>query len=402
LQSISSNDRLARRNVAILAFAQAVLGSQLAVQIILGGLAGARLASNASLATLPISISVLTSMFSAPLVSMFMGRFGRRAGFLLGALSGAIGGALSAWSLLVESFALLLAGAVCFGVYQSFQGFYRFAAADTASDEFKPKAISWVLAGGLASAFIGPEVVRTSSDLLAPIPFAGAYLMVVVINVIGAAGLLWLRIPLPPTHIENNQSGRPLREIFRQPTVIVAVLCAMVSYALMSLVMTSTPLAMSHIGMSTDQAADVVRYHVLAMFAPSFVTGYLIARFGHGTIIALGLALLAACGVIAVAGVELTHFYWALVALGVGWNFGFIGATSLLSTAHSSAERAKVQGLNDFLVFGLVAIASFSSGALLSSFGWASVQYAMIPALTLAAISLAWLAFTRKTPSRPA
>lgn len=378
-----------------------MLGSQLAIQIILGGLAGARLASNASLATLPISVAVLTSMFAAPLASLFMGRFGRRAGFLLGALSGAIGGLLCAWSLLVNSFALLLAGAACFGTYQAFQGFYRFAAADTASDEFKPKAISWVLAGGLASAFIGPEVVRTSSDLLAPIPFAGAYLMVVVINVVGAAGLLWLRIPLPRTQSVHGESGRPLRAIFRQPTVIVAVLCAMVSYALMSLVMTSTPLAMSHTGLSIDQAADVVRYHVLAMFAPSFVTGYLIARFGHGTIIALGLALLAACGVIAVAGVELAHFYWALIALGIGWNFGFIGATSLLATAHTGAERAKVQGLNDFLVFGLVAFASFSSGALLSGFGWNAVQYAMIPALTIAAASLAWLAFTRKATSRP-
>jgi len=402
LQSTPSDNRLARHNVAILAFAQAVLGSQLSILIILGGLAGARLASNASLATLPISLAVLTSMFSAPMISLFMGRFGRRAGFLLGALCGSVGGALSAWSLLADRFDLLLAGAICFGVYQSSQGFFRFAAADTATDEFKPKAISWVLAGGLVSAYIGPEVVRTSSDLLAPIPFAGAYLMVVLINAVGATGLLWLRIPLPQKHNRQTDTGRPLAEIFSQPTVIVAVLCAMVSYALMSLVMTSTPLAMTHHGLSTDQAADVVRYHVLAMFAPSFVTGTLIGRFGHGTIIGIGLTLLAACGVIATAGVELMHFYGALIALGVGWNFGFIGATSLLATTHSNAERAKVQGLNDFLVFGLVAFASFSSGALLNSFGWNAVQYAMTPALTLAAISLAWLAFTRKTASRSA
>ena len=379
-----------------------MLGSQLAIQIILGGLAGVRLAPEASLATLPISVTVLLSMFSAPVVSLFMGRFGRRAGFLLGALSGAIGGTLSAWALLTQSFALLLAGAGCFGVYQSSQGFFRFAAADTASDEFKPKAISWVLAGGLASAFIGPEVVHMSSDMLAPIPFAGAYLMVVVINVIGAAGLLWLRIPLQQVPVERTGSGRPLGEIFRQPGVIVAVLCAMVAYALMSLVMTSTPLAMSHQGFSIDQAADVVRYHVLAMFAPSFVTGSLIARFGHGTIIGLGLTLLAVCGVIATTGVELAHFYWALIALGIGWNFGFIGATSLLATTHTAAERAKVQGLNDFLVFGLVAVASFSSGALLAGFGWPAVQYAMIPALTIAAVSLGWLAFTRNKLARPA
>ena len=395
------DDQLARRNVGILAFAQAVLGSQLAIQIILGGLAGAYLTHDPSLATLPISISVLSSMFAAPLASLFMGRYGRRAGFLLGAAFGAVAGALSTWALLIGSFELLLAGAACFGVYQAFQGFYRFAAADTASDQFKPKAISWVLAGGLAAAFIGPEVVHLSGDLLTPIPFAGAYMMVVVINVVGAIGLLFLRIPLPPTAIETGDTGRPLGEIFRQPTVIVAVLCAMVSYALMSLVMTSTPLAMHHHGLSTDDAADVVRLHVLAMFAPSFFTGSLIGRFGHGKVIGFGLALLGACGVIAVAGVELVNFYWGLFALGIGWNFGFIGATSLLATAHTSAERAKVQGLNDFLVFGLVAFASFSSGALLHFYGWPAVQFAMIPALTIAAASLAWLSFSANKSSRP-
>jgi MFS family permease len=396
------DDQLARRNVGILAFAQAVLGSQLAIQIIVGGLAGAYLAHDPSLATLPISVAVLSSMFAAPAASLFMGRFGRRAGFLLGAAFGAVAGALSAWALLIGSFELLLAGAACFGVYQAFQGFYRFAAADTASDQFKPKAISWVLAGGLAAAFIGPEVVQLSRDMLAPIPFAGAYMMVVVINVVGAIGLLFLRIPLPQSTVETGDTGRPLGEIFRQPTVIVAVLCAMVSYALMSLVMTSTPLAMHHHGLSTDDAADVVRLHVLAMFAPSFFTGSLIGRFGHGKVIGVGLALLGACGVIAVAGVELVNFYWGLFALGIGWNFGFIGATSLLATAHTSEERAKVQGLNDFLVFGLVAFASFSSGALLHFYGWPAVQFAMIPALTVAAVSLAWLAFIGNKSSRPA
>ncbi len=392
------DDRLAKRNVAILAYAQAVLGSQMAIQIILGGLAGAYLASDQSLATLPISMTVLVSMFTAPGASLFMGRFGRRAGFLLGAGAGAIGGGLSAWALMTGSFELLVAGAACTGVYQSFQGFFRFAAADTASEGFKPKAISWVLAGGLVSAIIGPEVVHVSSGFFAPVPFAGAFATVVLINLAGAAGLLWLRIPIPGKRAPGTTTGRPLGEIFRQPTVVVAVLCAMVSFALMSLVMTSTPLAMVQCGFTPGHAADVVRFHVLAMFAPSFVTGLLIVRFGHGTVIAVGLVLLGSCGVIALAGVELSHFYGALIALGVGWNFGFIGATSLLATAHTPEERAKVQGLNDFLVFGLVAAASFSSGALLDGYGWPTVQYAMIPALTVAAISLAWLAF-RQRPS---
>lgn len=375
----------------ILAYAQAMLGSQLAINIILGGLAGAHLANDPSLATLPISVTVLVSMFASPMASLLMGRIGRRAGFLLGALAGAGGGAISAWALIHGSFTILLAGSACLGVYQSFQGFFRFAAADTASEGFKPKAISLVLAGGLASALIGPEVVHLTADLMNPVPFAGAYIAIVVINIAGAAGLALLNIPLPTRDASKAQHGRPLREIFRQPVIIVAVLCAMVSYALMSLVMTSTPLAMVHHGYTTDHAADVVRFHVLAMFAPSFFTGSLIVRYGHGKVIATGLALLAVCGVIALAGVELMHFYWALIALGIGWNFGFIGATSLLATAHTDAERARVQGLNDFLVFGLVAVASFSSGALLNGYGWPSVHYAMIPALTVAALALAWL-----------
>ncbi len=396
MQITTTDDRLARRNVAVLAYAQAVLGSQMAIHIILGGLAGAYLANDASLATLPISITVLTSMFTAPAASLLMGRFGRRAGFLSGAFCGAMGGALSAWALMVGSFATLLLGAAFTGVYQSFQGFFRFAAADTASDEFKPKAISWVLAGGLMSAIIGPAIVQVSGNFLAPIPFAGAYVIVIALNIVGAAALLLLRISVPSAATRSAKSGRPLAEIFRQPKVVVAVLCAMISYALMNLVMTSTPLAMVSYGFTPDHAADVVRLHVLAMFAPSFVTGSLIARFGHARVIASGLLLLGACGAIALAGVELKHFYWALIALGVGWNFGFIGATSLLTTAHTGEERAKVQGLNDFLVFGLVAFASFSSGALLNGYGWPTVQYAMIPALTIAAIALSWFSFSQR------
>ncbi len=395
MQTRTTDDRLAKRNVAILAYAQAVLGSQMSIHIILGGLAGAHLANDASFATLPISIMVLVTMFTAPAASLLMGRFGRRAGFLTGALCGAIGGALSAWALMIGSFETLLAGAAFTGVYQSFQGFFRFAAADTATDSFKPKAISWVFAGGLLSALIGPEVVHISADYFAPIPYAGAYAAIVAINVVGALGLSLLRIPVPPRSLTGASSNRPLAEIFRRPKVVVAVLCAMVSYALMNLVMTSTSLAMVNHGFTSDHAADVVRLHVLAMFAPSFVTGSLIARFGHGKVIATGLVLLGACGAIALAGVELANFYWALFALGVGWNFGFIGATSLLATAHNSEERAKVQGLNDFLVFGLVAVASFSSGALLNGFGWPTVQYAMIPALTVAAIALSWFSFSR-------
>jgi MFS family permease len=358
-------------------------------------LAGARLAPDPALATLPISILIVGSLLTAPVASLFMGRYGRRSGFLLGALAGAGGGALCARALFVGSFELFLMGAVLLGVYQSTQGFYRFAAADTASDAFKPKAISWVFAGGLVSALIGPEIVTLTASTFPAVPYAGAYLAVIGLNVAGALGLLWLDIPRPVRGAGETATGRPLAVIARQPAFVIAVLAAMIGFASMSLVMTSTPLAMVGHGFTSGHAADVVRWHILAMFAPSFFTGSVILRFGRLPVIAVGLLLLGACGAIAASGVELHHFYLALIALGIGWNFSFIGATSLLGTTHSSAEQAKVQGLNDFLVLGLVAVASFGSGALLVSSGWAAVQYAMAPALLIALVGIGWLAARR-------
>jgi predicted MFS family arabinose efflux permease len=385
----------ARRNVAVLFIAQAVLGSQMPVHIILGGLAGALLASDRTLATLPISVIVLVSMFTAPIASLVMGRYGRRAGFLLGTICGAVGGALSAHALINGSFETLVLGAAFTGIYQSFQGFFRFAAADTASAEFKPKAISWVMAGGLLSALIGPEIVRLAGDYFAPTPFAGAYAAIVVVNVIGGAALMFLRIPTPPRRAAGSSTGRPLAVIFREPKVIVAVVCAMIAFAVMNLVMTSTPLAMVAAGYTPDHAADVVRWHVFAMFAPSFLTGSLIARFGVLRVIAVGLVLLGGCTGIALSGVDLHRFYVALVVLGVGWNLSFVGATTLLATTHTAEEQAKVQGCNDFLVFGLVSAASFSSGALLSASGWNAVQMAAIPGLVVGLGALAWLSLSR-------
>jgi predicted MFS family arabinose efflux permease len=286
-------------------------------------------------------------------------------------------------------------GSVLIGFYQSTQGFLRFAAADTASEAFKPKAISWVLAGGLLSALLGPEIVRATSGMFPAVPYAGAYLAVIVLNVVGAAGVAFLDIPRPARTAAALGPSRPLAAIARQPAFIVAALSAMVGFASMSLVMTSTPLAMVGHGFTTDHAADVVRWHIVAMFAPSFFTGSVIVRFGRLPVIAVGLLLLGVCGAIAVAGVDLHHFYLALVALGIGWNFSFIGATSLLGTTHTRAEQAKVQGLNDFLVLGLVAVGSFGSGALLDAFGWTAVQYAMAPALFAALAGIAWLALAR-------
>ena len=393
---VDTGDTRAKRNVAVLVFAHAVLGSQLAINIIVAGLAGASLASDASLATLPLSVVVVGSLLTAPAMSLFMGRYGRRAGFWVAALAGAVAAALCARAMLVGSFGLFLAGSALLGVYQAAQGFFRFAAADTASDAFKPKAISWVLAGGLLSALLGPEIVRATAESVAGVPYVGAYLAMIALNVVGAAGLWFLDIPAPQRASQTVEAGRPLGIIVRQPEFVVAVLAGMVGSASMTLVMTSTPLAMVGHGFTAGHAADVVRWHIVAMFAPSFFTGSVIARFGRLPVIAVGLLLLGVCGAIALAGVELQHFYLALVALGVGWNFAFIGATSLLGTTHTRAEQARVQGLNDFLVLGFVAVGSFGSGALLDAAGWEAVQYAMAPALLAALAGVVWLTLSRR------
>lgn len=397
----ASDEARAKRNVAVLVFANAILGSQLAINIIVAGLAGAMLAEDPGLATLPISIVVVGSLLTAPLMSLFMGRFGRRPGFLLSVLAAAVASALCATALFVGSFGLFLAGSALLGVYQATQGFFRFAATDTASESFKPKAISWVLVGGLLSAFLGPYIIRATSETIGGVPYASAYLAMIGLNVVGAAGLAFLDIPLPRRTAKAAATGRPLAVIAGQPAFVVAVLSAMVGFSAMSLVMTSTPLAMVGHGFTPGHATDVVQWHIVAMFAPSFFTGSVIARFGRLPVIATGLLLLGGCGAIALAGVDLHHFYLALIALGLGWNFAYIGATSLLGTTHTREEQAKVQGLNDFLVLGLVAVGSFGSGALLDAFGWNAVQYAMAPALVLALAGVAWLGLTSRRAARP-
>ena len=385
----------AKRAVAILAWGQAVLGAQLPVHFILGGLAGQLLAENPALSTLPISLIVFSAMLSAPVISGIMGRFGRRTGFLIGALGGVVGGLTAAGAVVLGSFPLLLAASLATGVYMAAHNLYRFAAADLASPAFRPKAISWVLAGGLVGAVLGPEIVIRFEDWLAPVPFAGAYLAVALVALLGAVPLLFLDIPPPPRGPRGTRAGRSWREIFADRRVPVAMLCAMIAYALMNLVMTSTPLAMHGHGFGTGGAAEVVRVHVVAMFAPSFVTGHLIARFGAPRIIAFGLALMALAAATALAGIAFVNFAVALALVGIGWNFGFIGATTMLAASHLPEERARVQGLNDFLVFGLVTVASFSSGALMATSGWAAVNWASLPLLAVAGLALGWLAMRR-------
>ncbi|MFD2738723.1 MFS transporter [Sulfitobacter aestuarii] len=393
------DDSRARRNVAVLVAAQAFLGSQITMIFVIGGLAGQQLSPNICLATLPISMIVFGSMTTAPWLSAAMQRFGRRTGFVLGALGGLIGAAICAYALSLENFWVFLFGSYLTGIYMSSQGFFRFAAADTASDAFRPKAISYVMAGGLISAVIGPQLVAflTAGPDASVMRFLPVYLTAIMLNLLGMGLFLLLDIPRPPRPEADAPRGRTLGELLRTPRIAVAVICAMVSYALMNLVMTSTPLAVVGCGFAVADASNVVTGHVLAMFAPSFFTGHLIARFGVERIMGLGIAILAGAGLVALQGVALPNFFIALILLGLGWNFGFIGATTMLAGAHGPHERGRMQGLNDLLVFGGVTLASLASGGLMNCSGgdpvqgWAAVNLAMVPFLALAGGSLVWL-----------
>ena len=395
------DDSRAKRNVAVLVFAQALLGAQMPMIFVVGGLAGQSLAPNPCLATLPISFLVLGSMLTATPISATMQRFGRRTGFILGALAGAVGASISAFGLLQGSFVLFLLGSLLTGSYLSAQGFYRFAATDTASEAFRPKAISYVMAAGLGSALIGPFLVKATANEMV-IPFLGTYLAVIALNLVGLFVFFLLDIPRPVKSTSTEAVGRSRKELLATPRIAVAIIVAMVTYALMNLVMTSTPLAVVGCGYTTDDAANIVSGHVLAMYLPSFFTGHIIARFGPERVMGTGLTILAGAGLVALAGTELANFYIALILLGIGWNFGLIGATTMLASSHTPEERGRVQGMNDMMVFGCVTIASLSSGGLLNCAGgspvegWSAVNYAMAPFLALAGGALIWLALQNR------
>lgn len=401
--SFKGNNQLAKRNVAVLICAQAILGSQMPMIFTVGGLAGQSLASNACFATLPISMIVLGSMLTASPLSNLMQKFGRKFGFFIGAIGGLTGGIIGAVGLATGSFAIFLMGSFLTGIYMSAQGFYRFAATDTATKSFRPKAISYVMAGGLASAIIGPQIVKVTAEAMV-IPFLGTYIAVVILNFLGSFLFLLLKIPKLAKKNIYDPNKRSNKQLVSTPRIAVAMICAMVSYAMMNLVMTSTPLAVVGCGYSPSDAANVVSAHVIAMFLPSFFTGHLITRYGEELIVGIGLFFLAFAGIVALSGVNLENFFLALVFIGLGWNFGFIGATTMLTNSHSEAERGRIQGMNDLFVFGGVTVASFSSGGLMNCTGgnhltgWTSVNLAIFPMLLIAAATLVWL-MKNKTPN---
>lgn len=388
----------ARRNALVLSLAAAINGSAPPIAITLGGLTGLYLLGpDTPLATLPVSVFNLGVALGALPAAMLMRRIGRRHGFMAGTLFGVLGGMIAALAVIVGHFWVLLAGFLAVGLAASFNQQYRFAAADSGDAAFRARAISWVMMGGIAAGIIGPQTVILTRNLLDPIPFAGSFLAISVLATIGLGivSLLGGAGREAPRHASAS-GGRPLSELIRQPRLIVAVLCGMGSYALMSLVMTAAPLAMVACGLGEDNAALGIQWHVIAMFAPSFITGTLIARFGVEAIITAGMALLAACGAVAVSGIDLSHFWTALILLGVGWNFAFIGATTMLTETYRPEERSKVQGLNDFFVFGSVATASFSSGGLFSAFGWETIAFTVFPIVAICLAGLLVAALTKR------
>ncbi len=385
----ASGDRLARRNALVLSIAQALAGGNNTVLVSTAAIVGMMLAPDKGLATLPISIFVLGMWMSTLPMGWLARNLGRRTALQIGTVSGILTGLICCVAVLQGSFLLFNIGAIFSGFYAAAHQSYRFAATDTATDAFKAKAISWVLVGGIFGAVVGPQLVIATKDMWQPYLFAASYIAQSAFALVAGGVLMLLKIPrLPPPTATSE--GRPLAEIARQPRFLVAVACGVVSYSMMNMVMTSAPLAMVMCNHSVTDATLGIQWHVLGMFAPSFFTGVLINRFGVIRITGVGLLLLIVAAGIGIAGISLWHFWISLALLGVGWNFAFIGATTMVTQCHRANERNKVQAFNDFLVFGSMAIGSFSSGKLLVNFGWEAVNEVTIPFVLAACALLIW------------
>lgn len=378
------------RSVWLLSACQALLLTNGVTLIAVSALAGFMLADNKVFATLPSTAYVVGSWISTVPASLWMKRVGRRAGFLAACVFGIAGSLVATVAIASGSLALLCAGTALLGVYNAFGQYYRFAAADAAPVDFKAKAISYVLAGGLVGGIVGPAVSRWTRELAQP-TYLATYASLAIFCL--AAMAILSRLSLPPVHEAAAEGpARPLAEIAAQPVFIVAATVGAFGYATMTLLMTATPLAMGFCGHPYSDAANVISAHVIGMFAPSFFTGSLIKRFGVLWIMAVGVALLAGCIAVGLSGQAVANFWWALVLLGVGWNFTYIGGSTLLTEAYRPSERAKVQGANEMVVFTVQALASFSSGVLVNARGWDTLNYVAVAMVALCAIAIAWLA----------
>jgi MFS family permease len=374
-----------RKNVMLLAGCQALAMSGSSMLAAVAALAGYMIAEDKSLATLPVACQFLGTMLTTIPASLVMRRIGRRAGFTIGQMIGMCGAAIAGFAIYDLNFPLFVAGSFLIGMHNAFWQYYRFAAADTASEAFRARSISYVLA-----AIVGPEVAKLSVDIFEPVKFAGSYAAFVIIVLISVSVLQFIEIPRVSAG-ERRDSGRPLGAIAGQPKLIVAVLSSMLGYAVMAMVMTATPLAMAVCGHGFNDTAFVIEWHMLGMFAPSFFMGNLVGRFGALNIILCGVVLMVGALLTGLSGISVVQFWGALVLLGLGWNCMFVGGTTLLTETYTVAERAKTQALHDFLVFTAVASGSFSSGAIQHQLGWDWIVLAMIPPMLVVLVAVFWL-----------
>jgi len=383
------------RNVVLLAICQALAMTGMTMNMTVTALTGKMLATDAAFATLPLALQMTATMCTTLPASLYMRWAGRQLGFCTGVLIGVAGATTAYFAIHAADFVWFCAGSMLIGSFQGFAILYRYAAADTASDAFKSRAISLVLAGGVVAALVGPELSKWSYELETPIRFSGSFVVIALVQSLSLVFLAFVRIP-PPTAEERASSGRPLVEIVRQPVFIVAALASMIGYGTMTFLMTATPLAMIDCGFEEPDAFFVVQWHAVGMFAPSFFTGSLIQRFGVLRIMLTGAAAYLATVVINLSGVEFLQFFSSLVLLGIGWNFLFIGGTTLMTEAYRPEERAKVQGLGDFLVFTTVAAAAFTSGALNHAFGWQTLNLGVLPLIVIVVSALLWYRANRR------
>lgn len=374
-----------QRNVLLLAFSQALMLSAIVMSMALGAILGGNLAPDKSYATLPIAVMVIGTAIASLPASILMRRFGRRAGFLIGASFGLVGSLLCAFALLQQSFALFVAGHLLLGSYQGFANYYRFAAVEATEPSHASRAISWVIAGGVVAAFLGPQLGLWGRDWVVGGLFVGSYFAQAALS-LGALALL-SQVRLKPVLVHHADLPRPLREIFAQPALQVSILGAAIGYAVMIMVMTATPLAILGCGLPGANVTPVIQWHVVGMFAPSFFTGSLIKRYGAPRIMQIGFALLLGHVSITLLGFDFLHFLSALILLGVGWNFAFIGGTSLLTQTYRPSEQLKVQAINEFIIFGLAALATLSAGWLYERFGWITLNLTVVPLLAIALLT---------------
>jgi MFS family permease len=386
------------RNVFLLAACQALVMTAMTIMITVASLTGRMLAEDDSFATLPLAFQYLATWLTTIPASALMRRIGRRAGFTIGALLGVTGAGLIALAVIDLSFWLMCLGNMLVGICMGFSLFFRFAAADAADERFRAKAISWVVSGGVIAALIGPELARQTRDLLGGYLYAGGF--VAIMALFGTCLLLvqFIRIPVPAASSVQG-GGRPLREIVAQPVFIVAVLSGMVAYGVMNFIMLATPFAVEDCGLGPDATPGVIQLHALGMFAPAFFTGHLINRLGVRRVLVGGALMLGAAIAIDLAGITLMHFWIGLFLLGVGWNCLFVGGSTLLTQVYRPEERSRVQGINDFFVFGTVACTSFSSGWIYGDYGWSVVNLVGIPLIALSLLATGWLIWrSRRTP----